>query len=76
MARVSWRKRVMKKAASLLTLPSSDLVAVVRTPCRSDPATGSVMAIAKIFLPAFISGRYFIFCSSKRARDERGGQQQ
>ena len=40
------------------------LVAAVRMPARSLPAPGSVMAIARIFSPLHMAGRYFCFCSS------------
>ncbi|MNO08589.1 hypothetical protein D3C81_2313220 [compost metagenome] len=36
----------------------------VRTPCRSEPVPGSVMAIEQITSPDAIRGSHLCFCSS------------
>lgn len=45
-------------------MPSSESLAVVFMPARSDPVPGSVMAIAYMDLPETKSGSQRFFCSS------------
>jgi hypothetical protein len=45
-------------------VPSSESLAVVFMPARSEPVPGSVIAMAHISSPETNFGRYFFFCSS------------
>ncbi len=55
---------VMNVLAPLTIQASPSLAAVVRMPCRSLPAPGSVMAIAPMRSPAAIGGSQRACCSS------------
>ncbi len=46
-------------------MPSSDSLAVVFIPARSEPVPGSVMAIAVIISPETKAGSQRFFCSSE-----------
>ncbi len=54
---------VMNVLEPLSTQPPETLRAVVRIPARSEPASGSVMAMASTELPAMASGRKRRCCS-------------
>ena len=55
---------VMNVFEPLMTYPLPDFFAVVLMPCRSDPAPGSVIAIAEISSPDAMRGSQRFFCSS------------
>ncbi len=55
---------VMKVFCPFTTSSLPFLIAVVRTPCRSLPVPGSVMAMAAITSPLAILGSQVRFCSS------------
>ena len=48
----------------LITQPPSDGVALARTEARSEPASGSLMPIAKHSSPRAMRGRKYRFCSA------------
>ncbi|MNN82033.1 hypothetical protein D3C81_1989200 [compost metagenome] len=54
----------MKVLAPLMTYLLPFFTARVRTDLRSEPAPGSVMAIAQMHSPVPIFGSHFSFCSS------------
>ncbi|MCY1382557.1 hypothetical protein D9M69_705910 [compost metagenome] len=56
---------VMKVLEPLMTYSSPSSTAVVFTPCRSEPAPGSVMAMAVTISPLTSFGRYLSFSSSE-----------
>lgn len=45
-------------------MPSVSLMAVVRSPCKSEPAPGSVIAIAAIVEPSHMPGIHRSFWAS------------
>ncbi|MNP76692.1 hypothetical protein D3C76_1739830 [compost metagenome] len=55
---------VMNVFEPLITYSSPSSTAVVFTPCRSEPAPGSVMAIALTISPETSFGRYLCFSVS------------
>ncbi|MOA39385.1 hypothetical protein D3C78_1611620 [compost metagenome] len=55
---------VMKVLEPLMTYSSPSSTAVVFTPCRSEPAPGSVMAMALTISPDTSFGRYLCFSIS------------
>ena len=55
---------VMKVLDPVSTQSSPSRRAVVRSPCRSEPAPGSVIAIAVIISPRTNGGSHRSFCSS------------
>src|SRR6185437_13003884 len=64
MTRSDWMPFVMKVLAPLRTQWSPSRTAVVRTPCRSLPAPGSVIAIAPMHSPDAMPGSQRASCSS------------
>ncbi len=54
---------VMNVFDPLMTYSSPSLIAFVRMPCRSEPAPGSVMAIAPTYSPDASLGSQRCFCS-------------
>ena len=55
----------MQLVAPQEAISDSFFTAVVLTPAKSLPAPGSVIAMARIFSPRHIGGRYLSFCSSE-----------
>ena len=61
MTKSQWMPLVMKVFAPLMTQSSPSRTAFVVMFCRSEPAFGSVMAIAPIMSPEVSPVRYFCF---------------
>ena len=59
----AWKPFVMKVFEPFSTQSSPSRTAFVRMPCRSLPASGSVMPIAPIEVPAAIGGSHCSSCS-------------
>ncbi|MNZ75996.1 hypothetical protein D3C78_944890 [compost metagenome] len=60
---LSW-PLLMKVLEPLMTYLSPFFTARVRTPCRSEPVPGSVMAMEQMHSPEAIFGSHWRFCSS------------
>ncbi len=60
----AWRALVIQVFVPLTTKWSSFRRAVVRMPCKSEPASGSVRAIPVRRSPVARPGRYRCFCSA------------
>ena len=60
----AWMPLVMKILEPLRIQPSPSLTALVRMPCTSEPAPGSVIARAPTASPVTIFGNQCCFCSS------------
>ena len=58
------RPLLMKVLLPLMTYSSPSRTAVVRTAFRSQPAPGSVIAMARMVSPEAQRGSHFCFCSS------------